>query len=100
VFSKTCAIDAAPEARFIHPVNKDEIIDWICQKLGMESESVIIPVEHNFFIKLNIVDGFSFADSLFDYIKTSDMELYSIDPSFVIGIHDGEYEVDCFYCPV
>jgi hypothetical protein len=34
-FSKTCAIDSEPEVKFIHPVNKDEIIDWICQKAGV-----------------------------------------------------------------
>jgi hypothetical protein len=100
IFSKTCAIDAKPEIIFVYPVNKDEIINWICEKVGRKTENLIMPFERLVFIRLNVVNMRSFANSLFNYMKTFDMVLYSIDPSFVIAIHDGEYEVHCFYCPV
>jgi hypothetical protein len=44
-----------------------------------------MPFVPPFFIKLDIVNFWDFADSLFNYMKTVDMTLYSIDPSFMEG---------------
>jgi hypothetical protein len=95
-FLKTCRIDASPEIKFTHPVDKNEIIDYVSNKIKMNPQGLIIPFEPPVFIRLNVNHVQTLVKSMLENAKTLDLVLYSIVPSFVVAIHDGEYEVHCF----